>query len=259
MHSIKHIQHTQFVENVLGIKLSPDQSCLLMEGVMPSTLKERIQYETQLYENFLDSLAKKIGAIPTNIQKTFTSAMDVLKFIYNVIADKTGENIKKAIAVLSRNARSLFSKIGRAVQNVPEELKEIVQRILDWLQSKVGSIMAIKSDVDDKDNVKGDGGNWKKFILLLLAGSVLVAVYKLGDIVKDFGADAAKSGLEQMLSGTTETLKKLLSEPQTAIASTGGAAITTILLPLLKVYAGAKILQTISNQLLDSNAWLKKT
>ena len=30
-------------------------------------------------------------------------------------------------------------------------------------------------------------------------------------------------------------------------------------MPLLKLYAGAKVLQAINDELLDSNAWLKKT
>ena len=99
----------------------------------------------------------------------------------------------------------------------------------------------------------------KKFILLLLSGALLIAVYRLGEILQNFGEDAAKDGLAQMLKGRKEVMKKMLSEPAQAVAATGGAAISTILMPLLKLYAGAKILQVINDQLLDSNAWLKKT
>jgi hypothetical protein len=256
---IKQIQYTQFVENVLGIELTLEQSCSLMEGIMPTSLSERILYESELYENFIKDIAKKIGQIPTNIQKTFNSAMDLLKFIYNVIADKTGENLKKAIIIIQRNSRALFSKVENALRNVPQKLKDVVQRVLNWLKAKVASILTVKSDVDDQDEVTADGGNWKKFILLLLSGSLLIAVYRLSNILQDFGEDAAKDGLAQMLKGTEEVMKKMISEPAQAVAATGGAAISAILMPLLKLYAGAKVLQAINDQLLDSNAWLKKT
>jgi hypothetical protein len=256
---IKQIQYTQFVENVLGIELTLEQSCSLMEGIMPTSLSERILYESELYENFIKDIAKKIGQIPTNVQKTFNSAMDLLKFIYNVIADKTGENLKKGILIIQRNSRALFTKVENALRNVPQKLKDVVQSVLNWLKAKVATILGVKSDVDDQDEVTADGGNWKKFILLLLSGSLLIAVYRLGDILQNFGEDAAKDGLVQMLKGTGEVMKKMMSEPAQAVAATGGAAISTILMPLLKLYAGAKILQVINDQLLDSNAWLKKT
>lgn len=255
---VKQIQYTQFVENVLGIELTLEQSCSLMEGIMPSSLKERILYESELYENFIKDIAKKIGQIPTNVQKTFNSAMDLLKFIYNVIADKTGENLKKAILIIQRNSRALFSKVESALRNVSQSLRDVVQRVINWLKTKVATILGVKSDVDDQDEVTADGGNWKKFILLLLSGSLLVAVYRLSSILQDFGEDAAKDGLAQMLKGTEEVMKKMLSEPAQAVAATGGAAISAILMPLLKLYAGAKVLQVINDELLDSNAWLKK-
>ena len=145
------------------------------------------------------------------------------------------------------------------MRNVPQTIKDVVQRVINWLKAKVATILGVKSDVDDQDEVTADGGNWKKFILLLLSGSLLIAVYRLGDILQNFGEDAAKDGLVQMLKGTGEVMKKMMSEPAQAVAATGGAAISTILMPLLKLYAGAKILQVINDQLLDSNAWLKKT
>lgn len=255
---VKQIQYTQFVENVLGIQLTLDQSCLLMEGITPSNISDRILYESTLYENFIQDLIKKIGQVPANIQKTFTSAADLLKFIYNVIADKTGENLKKAILIIQRNSRALYTKVERTLQSVPQNIKEIVQKIFDWLKTKLSTILGIKSDVDNQDKIVADGGNWKKFILLLLAGSLLIVLLRLSSVIKSFGADVAKDGLAQMLKGTEEVMKKMLAEPAQAVAATGGAAISAILLPLLKLYAGAKLLQTINDELLDSNAWLKK-
>ena len=167
---IKQIQYTQFVENVLGIELTLEQSCSLMEGIMPTSLSERILYESELYENFIKDIAKKIGQIPTNVQKTFNSAMDLLKFIYNVIADKTGENLKKGILIIQRNSRALFTKVENALRNVPQKLKDVVQSVLNWLKAKVATILGGKSDVDDQDGETTEGGNWKKYKLLLLSG-----------------------------------------------------------------------------------------
>ena len=259
MSNLKHIQHTQFVERVLGIRVSLEQSCSLMEGVIPTSLHTKILAETMMYEGFLDGLAKKIGSIPTNIQKTFTNAIDVLKFIYNVLSDKTGENLQKGILILTRNSKALFGKIAKVIQTAPEQIKVVLTKIMDWLKSKVGSILVMKSDMDDKDDLVGDKANWKKFLLLLLSGCLVLAVYKLGSIVSDFGADVATDGLTKMLSNTQEVLKKLIQEPEVALASTGGPIIATILLPLFKLYAGAKILQAVNDELLDSNAWLRKS
>ncbi len=256
--SIKHIQHTQFIENVLGISLSLEQSCCLMEGKVPNELRERIQYEMALYEGFLDGLAKKIGEIPKNIQKTFVAAADVLKFIYNVIADKTGQNLKKAIEIIIRNAKALYQRMKKAVARLSDKIKQAMEPIIQWLDAKIPSFFTIKSDVDDNDEVKGDGGNWKKFLLMLLGGCLLIALVEIPNIAKSFGEDKLKDGLGLMLKSTKDITAKLLSEPQVAAAASGGAAISAIMLPLLKIYAGAKILQKINDELLDSNAWLKK-
>ena len=87
---------------------------------------------------------------------------------------------------------------------------------------------------------------------------MLVFVSKIPNILKDFGGDALKSGLITMLKSTTELTTKILAEPQVAAAAAGGTAIGTLLMPLLKIYASAKVLETINDELLDKNAWLKK-
>ena len=258
MSYIANVQRTQFIENVLGINLTVEQSCLLMEGRMPVALKERIEYETKLYEGFVDDLVKKIGAIPTSIQKTFKAAADVLKFIYQVITDPTGKNLKEAITRITRNAKALFARVARAVEQLPANIKQSLEPVMQWLKTKVSTFFSVKSDVDDQDDLKGDSGNWKKFILLFLGGCMLVMISKIPDILKSFGEGAVKTGLKSILKSTTDITTKLLAEPQVAAAATGGAAITTLLMPLLKIYAGAKVLETINDELLDSNAWLKK-
>jgi hypothetical protein len=257
MNHIANIRRTQFIENVLGIDLTIEQSCLLMEGRMPVALKERIEYETRLYEGFVDDLVKKIGAIPTSIQKTFKAATDVLKFIYQVITDPTGKNLKEAITRITRNARALFTRITKAVEQLPAKIKQLLEPIMNWLKTKVPTFFSVKSDVDDQDDLKGDSGNWKKFILLFLGGCVLVMISKIPDILKDFGEDVLKDGLISIFKSTTNITNKLLAEPQVAAAVAGGAAITSLLAPLLKIYAGAQVLETINDVLLDSNAWLK--
>ncbi len=229
-----------------------------MEGNMPSALRDRIIYETQLYEGFLDGLVKKIGDIPTNIQKTFTAAADVLKFIYNVIADKTGQNLKNAIAILQRNIKAVMSRIARVAANVPEAVKEVFDKVLEWLKTKMSKYITVQSDVDDQDNLKGDMSNWKKFISLFLGGCMVIFISKIGDIAKDFGTDVAKDGLTSILKMSSDALNKLIAEPQVALQAVGGAAIAGILLPLFKMYQSAKMLQTVNAELVNSNAWLKK-
>ena len=229
-----------------------------MERTSPASLKERIEYETALYESFLDGLVKKIGAIPAGVQKTFKAAGDVLKFVYQVIADRTGNNLKEAIIRITRNAKALFARMTRAIEALPDDIKKLVEPITKWLKTKVPSFFSVKSDVDDEDDLTGDSGNWKKFILLFLGGCLLVFVSKIPDILKDFGGDALKSGLITMLKSTTELTTKILAEPQVAAAAAGGTAIGTLLMPLLKIYASAKVLETINDELLDKNAWLKK-
>ena len=59
--SLHNIHYAQFVENVLGVKLSLDETCILMEGKMPYHLKQRIKEEQAMYESFLGDMMKKIG------------------------------------------------------------------------------------------------------------------------------------------------------------------------------------------------------
>tara|TARA_R110001606_G_C15392693_1_gene651772 strand:+ start:101 stop:796 length:696 start_codon:yes stop_codon:yes gene_type:complete len=230
-----------------------------MEGRTPLHIKEKIEYEINLYEGFLDGLAKKIGSIPSNVQKTFTAATDVLKFIYNVISDKTGANLKKAIEIIVRNAKALYQRMKNAVAKLGNKIKQALEPIIEWLDSKIPSFFTVKSDVDDGDEVKGEGGNWKKFLLMFLGGCLLIAIMEVPNILKRFGEDTLKDGLRLMLKSTKDITAKLLLEPKVAAVATGGAAISTIMLPLIKIYAGAKILQNINDELLNSNAWLKKS
>jgi hypothetical protein len=255
---INNVQRIQFIENVLGISLTSDETCLLIEGITPNTLKERIQRETLLYENFIDTLKQKIGAIPTSIQKTLGGAKDMLKFIWNVITDRTGGNLKRAIVVLTRNSRALFSRITRAIKQAPDKIKKILESMLDWIKTKVGTILGIQSDVDDKDEISNDGGNWKKFLLLLLVGCMLVALLNVGKIITDFGIDVATNGFTQIFDNTKDFFVKIVQEPELAVAATGGMALMNFISPLMSIYSSAKILTSIQGDLLDDNSWLKK-
>ena len=124
-----------------------------MEGTIPASLKERIEYETALYESFLDGLVKKIGAIPAGVQKTFKAAGDVLKFVYQVIADRTGNNLKEAIIRITRNAKGLFTRMTKAIEALPDDIKKLVEPITKWLKAKVPTFFSVKSDVDDEDDL----------------------------------------------------------------------------------------------------------
>lgn len=230
-----------------------------MEGRVPSVLKKRIEYETALYESFLDGLVKKIGEVPKNIQKTITSNVDILKFIYNVIADKTGENLKKGIATITNNIKRMMDKITEIIATLPEKVQEFATKILEWLRTKMGNFLSVKSDVDNTDNIKGDASNWKKFISLLLGGCLVVALYKLKDIVADFGKDKAADGLQSLFGPTLDALKKTFAEPDVALQAVGGASVASLILPIFTAYKGAKILQTINDELLNNNTWLKKS
>jgi len=168
------VQQSQFVEKVLGIKLTPDQFCLMLEGKLPQNLKEQIQSETMLYESFLDDLAAKIGGIPKNIAKTFTDGTSVLTFIYNVISDKTGQNLEKVNKIITRNCKAIFARVERFVDQASEKIKGVLGKVVAWIKDKTKGILSIQSDTDPSDSISGDGSNWKKFIQLFLVGMVLV-------------------------------------------------------------------------------------
>lgn len=253
---IESIKHTQFVEKVLGIRLTPQETCLLLEG--RNLHREDILLEIAIYEGFLDDLAAKIGGVPKTIAKTLTDAGSVLTFMYNVIADKTGQNLSKAIAILMRNSRVMFAKIERAIQQVPQKVKELFTQVIDWIREKTKSVLAVQSDTDATDKISGDSSNWKKFILLLLIGMLLVFLKQVPAIVKGFGEDTVNSGLEQVWTLTKDTLTKFMSAPADLAKLVAGGGIIKTLLPIIGIYKSAKLLANVNNDLLDSNAWLKK-
>ena len=256
--TVLNVQRTQFIESVLGIPLTSDQTCLLIEGVVPSVIREKIERETLLYENFIDILKQRLGAVPANVQKTLGGVRDVLKFIWSVITDRSGENLKKAITILVRSSRALYNRVLRAIKQAPNKIKELLQKMLDWIGTKIGTILGIKSDVDDKDEITNDGGNWKKFLLLFLIGCMLVALLNVGTIVADFGVDVAIKGFAQIYDNTKDFFTKIIQEPELAVAATGGTALMNFISPLMSVYTSAKLLNLIQTDLLDDNAWLKK-
>lgn len=254
---INNVRHIRFVEGVLGLKLSIQDTCLLLEGGIPYNQKQ-IVLETQIYEGFLDDLAAKIGGVPKTIAKTFTDGVSVLTFIYNVISDKTGENLSKAIKIITRNCSAMFAKISRAAENLPGKLKELFTKVIDWIKTKTKSVLSIQSDTDATDNIKGDGGNWKKFIGLLLVGMILVFLKQIPDVLKSFGEDVVSDGLDKIWTATQDLLAKFLASPAELIKLVTGGGLIKALLPLLALYKSAKMLQSINSDLVDSNAWLKK-
>lgn len=253
------VQQSQFVEKVLGIKLTPDQFCLMLEGKLPQNLKEQIQSETMLYESFLDDLAAKIGGIPKNIAKTFTDATSVLTFIYNVISDRTGQNLEKANKIITRNCKAIYARVERFITQVPDKIKDILTKVVAWIKEKTKGILSIQSDTDPTDDIGGDGGNWKKFIQLFLVGMVLVFLNQLPKILKDFGMDVAKEGLTKVWEMSQEMVMKFFSSPSNMAKTTASGGIIKLFLPLIAIYKSAQVLQAINNDLLDANAWLKKT
>lgn len=253
------VQQSQFVEKVLGIKLTPDQLCLMLEGKLPNNLKEQIKHETMLYESFLDDLAAKIGGIPKNIAKTFTDASSVFTFIYNVISDKTGQNLDKGIKIITRNCRAIYMKLERIMQSIPEKISGILSKVVAWIKEKTKSIMSVQSDTDPSDDVGGEGANWKKFIQLFLVGMVLVFINQIPKILKEFGEDVVKDGLTKVWEMSQDIVAKFFSSPANMMKATAGGGILKLFLPLIAIYKGAQILQAINNDLLDANAWLKKT
>ena len=190
--------HIQFITEVLGIRTTPAEYIALYEGQDPSNLKELIEAETLLYESFLDDIAKKIGGIPTGIAKTFTDASSFLKFIYNVISDKTGENLKKGIAILTKNTRAIYARIERSMASVPQQIKDLFAKVFNWIKKVAPTILGVKSDVDISDDLKGDSSNWKKFIMFLVVGMIMVFLSKLGNLIKDMGEDVATNALTKL-------------------------------------------------------------
>lgn len=259
MHTIHNIKHAQFIENVLGLSLSLEETCSLMEGTMPHSLREQILVETAIYEGFLDDLAAKIGGVPKAIAKTFTDTTGVLTFIYNVISDKTGQNLQKGITTILRNSKALFTQIDKLTSNLSGKVKEIFDKIMEWMKSKVKTILSVQSDTDSGDEVTGEGANWKKFLLLLLTGMVLIFLRGIPKMIKEFGEDIVKDGLKKIWNLSQDLITKFLSSPADLLKLVSGGALIKILLPLITLYKSAKILQSINNDLLDSNAWLRKS
>lgn len=259
MTHLQNIKHAQFVQNVLGINLTLDQTCSLMEGSIPYSLEKQILTETAIYEGFLDDLAAKIGGVPKAVAKTFTDATGVLTFIYNVISDKTGQNLQKGITIILRNSKALFAQIDRLASQLSGKLKEIFDKIMDWMKSKVKTITSIQSDTDSEDGLKGEGANWKKFILLFLVGMVLIFLRNIPSMLKEFGEDVVKGGLEKIWDLSQDLITKFFSSPADLLKLVSGSALVKILLPLIAVYRSAKMLQSINADLLDSNAWLRKS
>lgn len=258
INNLAQIKQAQFIENVLGIHLSPEDTGTILEGKLPTINEQQILLETQIYEGFLDDLAKTIGGIPKDVTKTLTDVGSVFKFIHNVIADKSGENLQKAIIIIRRNAMSLFAKINRLGAKLPENIKQLFNEIVEWIKTNVKGLLSVQSDVDDTDDVHGEGGNWKKFMLLLLVGMVLVFLKQIPELVTSFGGDVLKSSLIKLWNMTTDLVSKFLSSPKVLLKLVTGSALIKVLIPILTIYKSAKVLQPIQNDLLDNNAWLKK-
>ena len=256
---IEKMNRTRFIENVLGIKLSLEESTLLLEGgTLSQELEERIQLAEFELKGFLDTLAKKIGGIPKDLTKTFTDATSFLKFIYNVVSDPRGQNLIKAITLLQRNAKALFAKVDRALASVPDKVKELVGKVVGWIKKVASSILGIKSDVDSTDELTGDSSNWKKFIMLLLVGMLMIFLVKLPNILGDLGEDFLKDGLESLFKLVPDLLSKIFSSPMDLLKVTSGPALIAAIGPIITVFKGAKILASIQSDLLSNSAWLKK-
>jgi hypothetical protein len=256
----KHrVSHARFLENVLGIKLSIEESNTLLEGgKLPQELEERIQSEIALYENFLTNIVAKIGGIPKDLSKTFTDAASFLKFIYNVVSDKTGENLEKAIALMQRNAKALFARIERVINAIPAKIKEIFNKALTYIKKVAASILGIKSDVDASDELTGDSGNWKKFIMLLLVGMLLIFLIQVPDLVKGFGEDKIAGLLETAFGQISTFLSKIFTNPLELAKVIAGPALVAALGTIVTVFKSIKLLAFIQTNYLASNAWLTK-
>lgn len=253
------VAHARFIENVLGVKLSIKESTMILEGgKLPQELEERIQSEIALYENFLKTIVAKIGGIPKDLSKTFTDAATFLKFIYNVISDKTGENLKKAIEIMQRNAKALFSKIERLIGAIAGKIKEIFNKVLAYIKKVAANILGIKSDVDASDELTGDSGNWKKFIMLLLIGMLLIFLLQVPDLVKSFGEDKISGLLQSAFEQISTYLGKIFTNPLELAKVVTGPALITSLGTVVSIFKAVKLLALIQTNYLANNAWLTK-
>jgi len=257
---IEKVNRTKFIENVLGIKLSLEESTLLLEGgILSQDLEERIQLAELELTGFLDTIAKKIGGIPKDLAKNFNDAASFLKFLYNVISDPTGKNIMKAIVILQRNAKALFAKIDRAMASMPENIKELAGKVIAWIKKTASKILGIKSDVDSTDELDGDMSNWKKFIMLLLVGMLMIFLLKVPNLATNMGVDFSIQGLENLFTLIPNVLSKIFTSPLELAKVTIGPALVGAIGPIIVVFKGAKLLASVQAELLDSNAWLQKT
>lgn len=257
---IEKVNRTKFIENVLGIKLSLKESTLLLEGgELPQELEERIRLAELEFTGFLDSLAKKIGGIPKDLAKTFTDAASFLKFLYNVISDRTGENLKKAITLLQKNSKILFSRLESAIASIPENMKQLVSKVVAWIKKVASKILGIKSDVDSTDDLTGDMANWKKFIMLLLVGMLMVFLIKLPTTAKNLGVEFSMDSLQNVFELIPNLLGKIFTSPVDMAKVASGPSLTAAIGPIVLIFKGAKILSAVQTELLNGNAWLQKT
>ncbi len=254
--NIHNIKYAQFVENVLGIKLALDDTCLIMEGKMPYHLKTRIQEEQAMYEGFLGDMLKKIGDAPKAVVKTFKDSVGLMKFIWGVISDSTGQNLLNGIKRLTVNMANLFTRIQRAVNSVPEVLRGLLTKVVEWVENMGKKLGAIKSDVAPDDNLKGEQGNWKKFMVLLLVGMLAVFLANIVRRIGELGVEVIQKGLTQIWNLTQGMTVKLLGEPAEMVKAAGSAFMTSIG-PLLALYSSAKVLQSINSDLLDDGNWVQ--
>lgn len=254
--NVYDIRYAQFVENVLGIKLSSDDTCILMEGRVPYHLKQRIKEEQEMYESFLGDIMKKIGQAPTAVVKTFKDASGLLKFIWGVISDTSGQNLINGIKKLTVNMANLFTRIQRAILAVKGPLQTLLSKVVDWVKSIGKKLGAIKSDVIPDDDLEGEQGNWKKFMVLVLVGMVVVFVANIVRRVDQFGEEVIIQGLTQIWKLTQSMVVKLLGEPALMVKAAGTSFITS-LGPLLSLYSAAKVMQKINTDLLSDGSWVR--
>jgi len=251
-----NIKYAQFVENVLGIRLSLDDTCLLMEGKMPYHLRTQIQEEQAMYESFLGYMLKKIGDTPKAVVKTFKDSVSLMKFIWGVISDSTGQNLINGIKRLTVNMANLFTRIQRAVNSVPEALRSLLNKVVDWVANIGKKLGAIKSDVAPDDELKGEQGNWKKFMVLLLVGMLATFLANIVRRVGELGVEVIQKGLTQIWKLTQGMTTKLLGEPAEMVKAAGSAFMTSIG-PLLALYSSAKVMQAINSDLIDDGSWVR--
>jgi len=56
-----------------------------------------------------------------------------------------------------------------------------------------------------------------------------------------------------------EMVTKFFSSPSNMLKTAASGGVIKLFLPLITIYKSAQVLQAINNDLLDANAWLKKT